>query len=56
MVIAGSHGGEVKIEGVSNPEDVSKYAAWDYLLFDFVNDTNKAIFLRNTVRLSILSI
>lgn len=50
--IASPDGGEVKIDAFSDPEDASKYAAWDYLSLGFLKDPTKAALLKNTLKLS----
>lgn len=50
--IASPNGGEVKIDGFSDPEDASKYAAWDVLSLGFLKDPEKAALLKNTLKLS----
>lgn len=50
--IASPNGGEVKIDAFSDPEDVSKYAAWDFLSLGFLKDPTKATLLKNTLKLS----
>lgn len=50
--IASPNGGEVKIDGFSDPEDASKYAAWDYVSLGFLKDPGKAALLKNTIKLS----
>lgn len=50
--IASPEGGEIKIDGFSNPEDESKYAAWDYLSLGFLKDPTKSALLKNTLKLS----
>lgn len=50
--IASPDGGEIKIDGFSDPEDASKYAAWDYLSLGFLKDQTKASLLKNTIKLS----
>lgn len=50
--IASPDGGEVVIDGFSNPEDESKYAAWDYLSLGFLKDPAKSSLLKNTLKLS----
>lgn len=50
--IASPNGGEVKIDGFSDPEDQSKYAAWDYLSLGFLKDPSKAALFKNTIKLS----
>lgn len=50
--IASPDGGEIKIDGFSDPEDASKYAAWDYLSLGFLKDASKSALLKNTIKLS----
>ena len=50
--IASPDGGEIKIDGFSNPEDESKYAAWDYLSLGFLKDPSKSALLKSTIKLS----
>jgi putative intracellular protease/amidase len=50
--IASPEGGEVKIDGFSDPEDASKYAAWDFLSLGFLKDPGKSALLKNTIKLS----
>jgi putative intracellular protease/amidase/triacylglycerol esterase/lipase EstA (alpha/beta hydrolase family) len=50
--IVSPEGGEVKIDGFSDPEDASKYAAWDVLSLGFLKDPSKANLLKNTLKLS----
>ncbi len=50
--IASPDGGEIKIDGFSNPKDESKYAAWDYLSLGFLKDPSKAALLKSTIKLS----
>lgn len=50
--IASPEGGEVKIDGFSDPEDESKYAAWDFVSLGFLKDPTKASLLKNTIKLS----
>lgn len=50
--IASPEGGEVKIDAFSDPEDESKYAAWDYVSLGFLKDPAKAALLKNTLKLS----
>ena len=50
--IASPDGGEIKIDGYSDPEDASKYAAWDYLSLGFLKDPAKAALMKNTIKLS----
>ncbi len=53
--IASPDGGEIKIDGFSDPEDASKYAAWDYLSLGFLKDPTKAALLKNTIKLSAIN-
>ncbi len=50
--IASPDGGEVKIDGFSDPEDDSKYSAWDFISLGFLKDPAKAALLKNTIKLS----
>ena len=50
--IASPEGGEVKFDGFSDPEDDSKYAAWDVLSLGFKKDATKMALLKNTIKLS----
>ena len=50
--IASPEGGEVKFDGFSDPEDGSKYAAWDVLSLGFKKDDSKMALLKNTLKLS----
>ncbi len=50
--IASPEGGEIKIDAFSNPEDESKYAAWDYLSLGFLKDPTKSVLLKTTLKLS----
>lgn len=50
--IASPEGGEIKIDGFSDPEDESKYAAWDFVSLGFLKDPSKASLLKNTIKLS----
>ena len=50
--IASPDGGEIKIDGFSDPEDASKYSAWDYLSLGFLKDASKSALLKNTIKLS----
>lgn len=45
-------GGEVKVDSFSDPEDPSKYAAWDFLSLGFLKDPEKNALLKNTKKLS----
>jgi putative intracellular protease/amidase len=50
--IASPDGGEVKIDAFSDPEDASRYAAWDLLSLGFLKDPAKSALLKNTLKLS----
>ena len=50
--IASLEGGEIKFDGFSDPEDASKYAAWDYVSLGFLKDPAKSTLLKNTLKLS----
>jgi putative intracellular protease/amidase/esterase/lipase len=50
--IASPEGGEVKFDAFSDPEDSSKYAAWDILSLGFKKDKSKMAQLKNTLKLS----
>lgn len=50
--IASPDGGEIKIDGFSDPEDASGYAAWDFLSLGFLKDTTKASLFKHTLKLS----
>ena len=45
-------GGEIKFDGFSDPEDASKYAAFDYISLGFKKDESKMALLKNTMKLS----
>jgi len=53
--IASPDGGEVTIDTWSNPEDESKYSAWDLLSLGFLKDPSKAALLKNTMKLSTIN-
>jgi putative intracellular protease/amidase len=53
--IASPEGGEIKIDGFSDPEDASKYAAWDYLSLGFLKDPSKMALMKNTIKLSAIN-
>jgi putative intracellular protease/amidase len=53
--IASPDGGEVKFDGFSDPEDASKYAAWDVLSLGFKKDESKMSLLKNTLKLSAIN-
>lgn len=50
--IASPEGGEIKIDAFSDPKDPSGYAAWDFLSLGFLQDPNKSLLLKNTLKLS----
>lgn len=50
--IASPDGGEVKFDGFSDPEDESKYAAFDYVSLGFKKDPAKMTLVKNTLKLS----
>lgn len=50
--IASPEGGEVKFDGFSDPEDASKYAAFDYISLGFKKDPSKMELVKNTLKLS----
>jgi putative intracellular protease/amidase/esterase/lipase len=50
--IASLEGGEIKFDGFSDPEDESKYAAFDYISLGFKKDPNKMALTKNTLKLS----
>jgi putative intracellular protease/amidase/esterase/lipase len=50
--IASPDGGEVKFDGFSDPEDESKYAAFDYVSLGFKKDPAKMALVKNTLKLS----
>jgi putative intracellular protease/amidase len=50
--VASPEGGEVKFDGFSDPEDASKYAAWDVLSLGFKKDESKMALLKKTLKLS----
>jgi putative intracellular protease/amidase len=50
--LASLEGGEVKFDGFSDPEDGSKYAAFDYISLGFKKDPAKMEMVKNTVKLS----
>jgi putative intracellular protease/amidase/predicted alpha/beta hydrolase family esterase len=50
--IASPDGGAVKFDGFSDPEDASKYAAFDFLSLGFKKDPTKMSLLENTLKLS----
>lgn len=50
--IASIDGGEIKFDGFSDPEDASKYAAFDYISLGFKKDESRMALTKNTVKLS----
>jgi putative intracellular protease/amidase/esterase/lipase len=50
--IASLDGGEIKFDGFSDPEDASKYAAFDYISLGFKKDEAKMALTKNTLKLS----
>ena len=50
--IASPDGGEIKFDGYSDPEDASKYAAFDYPSLGFKKDESKIALIKNTLKLS----
>lgn len=50
--IASLEGGELKFDGFSDPEDESKYAAFDYISLGFKKDAGKMALTKNTLKLS----
>ena len=50
--IASPDGGEVKFDSFSDPEDQSKYAAFDYVSLGFKKDPAKSELVKNTLKLS----
>lgn len=49
--IASPDGGEIKFDGFSDPEDASKYAAFDYVSLGFKKDETKMALVKNTLQL-----
>lgn len=49
---ASPDGGEIKFDGFSDPEDESKYAAFDYVSLGFKKDPSKMALLQNTRKLA----
>ncbi len=49
--IASPEGGEIKFDGFSDPEDASRYAAFDYVSLGFKKDSAKMALTRNTLKL-----
>ncbi len=50
--IASLEGGELYFDGFSDPEDASKYAAFDYISLGFKKDPAKMALVKNTLMLS----
>lgn len=50
--IASPDGGEIKFDGFSDPEDASRYAAFDYISLGFKKDETKMAKAKNTLKLS----
>lgn len=50
--IASPEGGEVRFDGFSDPEDASRYAAFDYVSLGFKKDPAKMEMMKNTLKLS----
>ncbi len=50
--IASPDGGELKFDSFSDPEDESKYAAFDYVSLGFKKDPAKVALIKNTLKLS----
>ncbi|MBX9782711.1 MAG: alpha/beta fold hydrolase [Chitinophagaceae bacterium] len=53
--IASLEGGEIKFDGFSDPEDASKYAAFDYISLGFKKDESKMAMTKNTLKLSLVN-
>lgn len=53
--IASLNGGEVKFDAFSDPEDASKYAAFDYISLGFKKDPSKMELMKNTKKLSTIN-
>lgn len=53
--IASPDGGEIKFDGFSDPEDASKYAAFDYVSLGFKKDESKMTLIKNTKKLSTIN-
>lgn len=50
--IASPDGGEIQFDGFSDPEDQSRYAAFDYISLGFKKDPAKMALTKNTLKLS----
>ncbi len=53
--VASLDGGEIKFDGFSDPEDASKYAAFDYISLGFKKDESKIALTKNTLKLSTIN-
>ncbi|MBX9733894.1 MAG: alpha/beta fold hydrolase [Chitinophagaceae bacterium] len=53
--IASPEGGELYFDGFSDPEDQSKYAAFDYISLGFKKDPVKTALVKNTYKLSAIN-
>ena len=53
--IASPDGGEIKFDGFSDPEDASKYAAFDFLSLGFKKDESKMALTQNTLKISLVN-
>lgn len=53
--IASLEGGEIKFDGFSDPEDASKYAAFDYISLGFKKDSTKMAMTKKTLKLSTIN-
>ena len=53
--IASLEGGEIKFDAFSDPEDASKYAAFDYVSLGFKKDPAKMALTQNTKKLSAIN-
>ena len=53
--VASLEGGEIKFDGFSDPEDASKYAAFDYISLGFKKDESKIALTKNTLKLSTIN-
>lgn len=53
--IASPDGGEIRFDGFSDPEDASKYAAFDYVSLGFKKDESKMAMTKNTLKLSAIN-
>jgi putative intracellular protease/amidase len=53
--IASPDGGELKFDAYSDPEDPSKYAAFDYVSLGFKKDSAKTVQMKNSLKLSTIN-